>query len=70
MSLKIRRVNFEHTYGRFIDVVASIAKATKGARKILAIDEGDAISKQFPAFETIDIPEGAFRGRPPTRRTR
>ncbi|MGH6795570.1 MAG: TAXI family TRAP transporter solute-binding subunit [Methylocella sp.] len=47
-----------------VDVVASLAKATKGAPKILAIEEGDAIAKQFPALETIDIPEGAFKGRP------
>jgi TRAP-type uncharacterized transport system substrate-binding protein len=48
-----------------VDVVASLAKATKGAPEILAIEEGDAIAKQFPALETIDIPEGAFKGRPP-----
>src|SRR5262249_3893087 len=36
----------------------------KGAPQILAIEEGDAIAKQFPALETIDIPEGAFKGRP------
>ena len=52
--------------GTVVDVVASIAKATKRAPGILEIDEGDAIAKQFPAFETIDIPEGAFRGHPPT----
>ncbi len=51
--------------GDAVDVVASIAKATKGAPGILEIDEGDAIAKQFPAFETIDVPEGAFRGHPP-----
>jgi TRAP-type uncharacterized transport system substrate-binding protein len=51
--------------GAAVDTVASVAKAVKGAPKILEIDEGDAISKQFPGFESIDIPEGAFRGRPP-----
>jgi TRAP-type uncharacterized transport system substrate-binding protein len=51
--------------GDAVDVVASIAKATKGTPGILEIDEGDAIAKQFPAFETIDIPEGAFHGHPP-----
>jgi TRAP-type uncharacterized transport system substrate-binding protein len=51
--------------GAAVDTVASIAKAVKGAPKILEIDEGDAISKQFPGFESIDIPQGAFRGRPP-----
>jgi TRAP-type uncharacterized transport system substrate-binding protein len=52
--------------GEPVDVVASLAKATKEAPEILAIDEGDAIVKQFPAFETTDIPEGAFKGRPAT----
>jgi TRAP-type uncharacterized transport system substrate-binding protein len=42
--------------GNVVDVVASIAKATKGAPKILEIDEGDAIAKQFPGFESIEIP--------------
>jgi TRAP-type uncharacterized transport system substrate-binding protein len=51
--------------GAIVETVASIGKAVKGAPRILEIDEGDAISKQFPAFESIDIPEGAFRGRPP-----
>jgi TRAP-type uncharacterized transport system substrate-binding protein len=51
--------------GAAVDTVASVAKAVKGAPKILEIGEGDAISKQFPGFESIDIPEGAFRGRPP-----
>jgi TRAP-type uncharacterized transport system substrate-binding protein len=51
--------------GAIVETVASIAKAAKGAPRILELDEGDAISKQFPGFESIDIPEGAFRGRPP-----
>jgi len=52
--------------GNAVDVVASVAKASKAAPGILAIDEGDAIAKQFPGFETVDIPEGSFKGRPPT----
>jgi TRAP-type uncharacterized transport system substrate-binding protein len=52
--------------GDIVDVVASVAKATKGAPGILGIAEADAIAKQFPAFESIDIPEGAFKGHPPT----
>jgi len=34
--------------------------------RILAIDEADAINKRFPGLESIDVPAGAFRGRPPT----
>jgi TRAP-type uncharacterized transport system substrate-binding protein len=52
--------------GDAVDVVSSVAASTKRAPKILEIDEGDAIAKRFPGFESIDVPEGAFRGRPPT----
>jgi TRAP-type uncharacterized transport system substrate-binding protein len=52
--------------GEAVNVVASIAKATRRAPKILAIDEADAIVKRFPGFESLDIPAGAFRGRPET----
>lgn len=52
--------------GEVVDVVAAIAKETKGAPEILAIDQSDAIVKRFPGFETIDIPEGAFKAHPAT----
>ena len=52
--------------GEAVNVVASIAKATRRAPKILAFDEADAIVKRFPGFESIDIPAGAFKGRPET----
>jgi TRAP-type uncharacterized transport system substrate-binding protein len=52
--------------GEVVDVVASIAKATRGTPELLEIDEGDAINARFPGFETIDIPKGAFKGRPAT----
>jgi hypothetical protein len=42
------------------------ARATKGTPELLALDEGDAISKRYPGFEAIDIPQGAFRARPAT----
>jgi TRAP-type uncharacterized transport system substrate-binding protein len=45
--------------------VSSVSAATKRAPKILEIDEGDAIAKRSPGFEAVDVPEGAFRGRPP-----
>ncbi|MGO8738807.1 TAXI family TRAP transporter solute-binding subunit [Rhodoblastus sp.] len=50
--------------GEAVNVVTSIAKATRGTPKILEFDEADAIAKRFPGFESIDIPAGAFRGRP------
>ncbi len=50
--------------GEVVDVVSAVKAATKGAPKILGIDEADAINKRFPAFESIDVPAGAFRGRP------
>lgn len=37
----------------------------KASPKILGIDEADAIHSRFPAFESIDVPAGAFKGRPP-----
>ncbi|WP_432431210.1 TAXI family TRAP transporter solute-binding subunit, partial [Methylocella silvestris] len=52
--------------GDVVDVVAAVKAATRGAPKILAVDEADAINKRFPAFESIDVPAGAFKGRPPT----
>jgi TRAP-type uncharacterized transport system substrate-binding protein len=52
--------------GEVVNVVGSIARATKATPKLMALDEADAISKRFPGFESIDVPEGAFRGRPET----
>jgi TRAP-type uncharacterized transport system substrate-binding protein len=52
--------------GEAVDVVSSIARATKEAPEILALDDNDAIAKRFPGFESVDIPEGAFKARPPT----
>jgi TRAP-type uncharacterized transport system substrate-binding protein len=51
--------------GEAVDVVGAIKLATKGAPSLLAIDEADAINKRFPGLESIDVPAGAFRGRPP-----
>lgn len=52
--------------GEAVNVVAAVAKATRGAPKILAMDQADAIVKRFPQFESMDVPEGAFKGHPPT----
>lgn len=52
--------------GDVVDVVASIARATRGAPTMLGLDDNDAISARFPGLESIDIPAGAFRARPAT----
>ena len=51
--------------GEAVDVVGAVKLATKGAPSLLAIDEADAINKRFPGLESIDVPAGALRGRPP-----
>jgi len=50
--------------GQAVDVVAAIAKATKGKPQIVEIDDADAIAARYPGFESLDIPEGAFKARP------
>jgi TRAP-type uncharacterized transport system substrate-binding protein len=52
--------------GEAVDVVSAIAKATKGAPELLAIDEAEAINSRFPGFESIDVPAGSFKGKPQT----
>ncbi|MGY2049859.1 TAXI family TRAP transporter solute-binding subunit [Methylobacterium sp. JK268] len=52
--------------GEVVDVVAAIARATKGTPGILALDDAEALGKRFPGFESIDVPVGAFRARPAT----
>jgi len=52
--------------GEAANVAASIVRATRAAPQLLAIDQADAIVKRFPGFESIDVPEGAFKGKPPT----
>lgn len=50
--------------GETVDVVAAIAKATKGTPQLLAIDEAEDINRRFPGFESIDVPAGSFKGKP------
>ncbi|GJE13592.1 TAXI family TRAP transporter solute-binding subunit [Methylobacterium longum] len=52
--------------GEVVDVVAAIARATKGTPRVLALDEAEAIGKRFSGCESIDVPVGAFRARPAT----
>ncbi len=51
--------------GAVVDVVTAVKTATRSSPKVLAIEEAEAISKRFPAFEPIEVPAGAFKGRPP-----
>jgi hypothetical protein len=50
--------------GEVVDTVASIGAATKGAPKILAFDDADAIVKLFAFFVSYEVPEGGFRAKP------
>ncbi|SFK50824.1 TAXI family TRAP transporter solute-binding subunit [Methylocapsa palsarum] len=50
--------------GEVSDAVSAIKTATKKTPLLLAIDEADAIGRQFPGLESIDVPAGAFRGHP------
>ncbi|HYA79707.1 MAG TPA: TAXI family TRAP transporter solute-binding subunit [Methylocystis sp.] len=52
--------------GDAVDVVSSIARATRQTPEVLALDDNDAIAKRFPGLESIDIPEGAFKAHPAT----
>ena len=51
--------------GGAVDAVAAVARASGGSPKILALDEGEAIHRRYPGLEPIEVPVGAFRGRPP-----
>lgn len=52
--------------GDVVGAVAAMAKGTGGTPTILAFSDADAFSRRFPAFESYDVPEGAFRSRPAT----
>lgn len=47
------------------DIVAEVARATKGAINFIEIEEADAIAKRIPALEKLEIEQGAFGGHPP-----
>jgi TRAP-type uncharacterized transport system substrate-binding protein len=47
------------------DVVAQVARATRGAIQFIDVEEADAIAKRIPALEAVEIDQGAFGGRPP-----
>lgn len=50
--------------GEVVEVVTAVKAATKSSPKLIPIADAKAISKRFPAFEPIEVPPGAFRGRP------
>lgn len=52
--------------GDVVGAVLAMAKGTAGTPTILAFSDADAFNRRFPAFETFDVPEGAFRSRPAT----
>lgn len=52
--------------GDVVGAVAAMAKGSGGTPTILAFSDADAFSRRFPAFESYDVPEGAFRSRPAT----
>lgn len=51
--------------GTIADAARAIRTATKQAPKFLDFDEADAITQRYPAYEKLDIPQGAFVGSPP-----
>jgi TRAP-type uncharacterized transport system substrate-binding protein len=52
--------------GDVVGAVLAMARGTAGTPTILAFSDGDAFNRRFPAFESYDVPEGAFRARPET----
>jgi TRAP-type uncharacterized transport system substrate-binding protein len=52
--------------GEVTAAVMAMARGTGGTPTLLAFSDADALNKRFPAFESYDVPEGAFRSRPAT----
>jgi hypothetical protein len=50
--------------GPAVAAVATVAKASGGTPTLLALSDADAFNRRFPAFESFDVPEGAFKARP------
>lgn len=51
--------------GAAVDAVAAVARASGATPVLVAIDEGEAIHRRHPGLEPVEVPVGAFRGRPP-----
>lgn len=52
--------------GEVVGAVTAMAKGAAGTPTILAFSDADAFNRRFPAFESYDVPEGAFKSRPAT----
>lgn len=50
--------------GEVTSAVSAAAKGSGGTPTLLAFADASAFAKRFPAFESYDVPEGAFRPRP------
>ncbi|WP_407525590.1 C4-dicarboxylate ABC transporter substrate-binding protein [Methylobacterium oryzisoli] len=50
--------------GAAVEAVAAVARATRGTPTLLALSEAEAIHRRHPGLEPIEVPVGAFRGRP------
>jgi TRAP-type uncharacterized transport system substrate-binding protein len=50
--------------GEVVDAVAAVIKATHHTPTLLAFDDAETFGKRFPAFESFDVPEGAFHAHP------
>jgi TRAP-type uncharacterized transport system substrate-binding protein len=50
--------------GAIADAGRAVYVATKKPPKFLDFDEADAITERYPAYEKLDIPQGAFAGSP------
>jgi TRAP transporter TAXI family solute receptor len=51
--------------GPLTDVVATVAKASKGAPEIIEIEAAETIARRSPVLEEADITPGAFGATPP-----
>jgi uncharacterized protein len=51
--------------GSIADAVRAIRLATKKMPKVLDLDEADAIAGRYPAYEKLDVSQGALVGSPP-----
>jgi TRAP-type uncharacterized transport system substrate-binding protein len=51
--------------GAIAELARAVRSAAKKPPKFLDFDEADAIVARYPAYESLDIPEGAFVGSPP-----
>jgi TRAP-type uncharacterized transport system substrate-binding protein len=51
--------------GAIADVARAVRTVAKKPPKFLDFDEADAIVARYPAYESLDIPQGAFVGSPP-----